>query len=270
MSQPQYRKETRLLQITDCHLFAEVNNSLLVINTFDSFNAVLAQIKQNDTQFDYAVFTGDLSQDQSAESYQHVAKEIKNWQQPSFWLPGNHDDIPNMQQAFSPFNIDWPEHAILGDMWQMVTINSQVLDCPHGYINHEQLQRLSSILNQYNNLFTIVFLHHHPLLSGSHWLDQHCLHNRDEFWQVLSAFPQVKAVVCGHIHQDLDMEHQGVRVLATPSTCIQFLPNSKDFVLDEKAPGWREITLLEDGSIETVVGRIAAHLFSADMSSTGY
>jgi Icc protein len=58
--------------------------------------------------------------------------------------------------------------------------------------------------------------------------------------------------------------------MASPSTCIQFAPNSEDFKLDERAPGYRWLRLHDDGRIETGVSRIDASLFPVDLSGAGY
>ncbi|NJR64597.1 MAG: 3',5'-cyclic-AMP phosphodiesterase, partial [Leptolyngbyaceae cyanobacterium CRU_2_3] len=43
----------------------------------------------------------------------------------------------------------------------------------------------------------------------------------------------------------------------TPSTCVQFSPNSDEFAIDpEGQPGWRLLTLYPDGRYETVVQRV--------------
>ncbi len=38
--------------------------------------------------------------------------------------------------------------------------------------------------------------------------------------------------------------------MTTPSTCAQFRPASADFALDAKPPGYRWLTLHEDGSLQ--------------------
>lgn len=266
----QHRGTIRLLQITDSHLFADKSKSLLGVNTFDSFHAVLSQIAKQNTEFDYAVITGDISQDQTSESYQSFLEGIADWQQPSYCLAGNHDYQPNMQKVLGSSLLTYKEHVLLNQNWQMIVLDSQVEGKPHGFLAKEQFDLLENILSQSPDKHTLLLFHHHPLYSGSAWLDQHRLHNQDELWEKLKDYPQVKAIVCGHIHQDLDLEHQGCRVLAAPSTCIQFLPNSDDFALDSKAPGWREIALHPDGTISTIIGRISEELFDPDMKSSGY
>ncbi len=79
-----------------------------------------------------------------------------------------------------------------------------------------------------------------------------------------------RLVVCGHIHQDLVLEWQGRRLLATPSTCVQFKPHCTNFTIDDVSPGWRYLDLLPDGRVETQVFRLENDDFRPDMDSDGY
>ncbi len=115
-----------------------------------------------------------------------------------------------------------------------------------------------------------MLLHHHPLLVGSAWLDQHALKDADAFWQVVGRFENVKGVLCGHVHQDMNVLYNGIRVMATPSTCVQFKPDSDDFALDTESPGWRELELHSNGDITTEVNRLPDGQFQPDFNSNGY
>jgi Icc protein len=44
-----------------------------------------------------------------------------------------------------------------------------------------------------------------------------------------------------------------VRLISTPSTGAQFLPETEAFMLDTLPPGYRWIGLMPDGSIDTEV-----------------
>ena len=57
----------------------------------------------------------------------------------------------------------------------------------------------------------------------------------------------VRAAIFGHVHQPYDAMHDGIRVIATPSTCRQFLPNSDEFGMDDRPPAYRRIELHNDG-----------------------
>ena len=64
--------------------------------------------------------------------------------------------------------------------------------------------------------------------------------------------------------------HNNVRLMSSPSTCIQFLPHSKGFAIDTATPGYRWLELYPDGRIETGVERIADLPGEIDMASCGY
>jgi Icc protein len=42
-------------------------------------------------------------------------------------------------------------------------------------------------------------------------------------------------------------------LLATPSTCAQFLPLAADFSVDSRPPAYRRMTLHPDGTLDTEV-----------------
>lgn len=260
----------KLLQITDTHLFEATDGSLLSVNTGESFKAVVNAIVEQECRFDALLATGDISQDHSEASYQCFERGIEPLLKPCFWLPGNHDYKPNMTSVIPSPQIQQVDHVLLGEHWQMILLDSQVVGVPHGRLSDQQLALLDEKLAQYADRHTLVLLHHHPILVGSAWLDQHTLKDADDFWQVVQKHNNVNAVLCGHVHQDMNVMHHGVRVMATPSTCVQFKPNSDDFALDATSPGWRELVLKADGQLETYVKRLPAGCFQPDFSSAGY
>ncbi|GAB2668145.1 3',5'-cyclic-AMP phosphodiesterase [Vibrio panuliri] len=260
----------KLLQITDTHLFEAEDGSLLSVCTNESFKAVVEAVTDESFQFDAILATGDISQDHSDASYRRFAEGIKPLKQDCFWLPGNHDYKPSMNSVMPSQQIMQVEHALLGEHWQMVLLDSQVEGVPHGRLSQSQLALLESKLAQYPERHTLVLLHHHPLLVGSAWLDQHTLKDAEQFWQVVERHSNVRAILCGHVHQDMQKVHSGATVIATPSTCVQFKPNSDDFALDSCSPGWRELELHADGSFDTRVKRLEDGLFAPNFDSNGY
>ena len=189
----------RVLQITDTHLFAHPDRTLLGINTRDSFNAVLEAIMAENREVDFVLVTGDISQDYSAESYQYFAKRIALLGKKVFFLPGNHDDGPLMYRLFAPLGVNTERHIIAGS-WQFVCLNSQVYGVPHGWIGHEQMEYLKNVCSEYQHLNTAVCVHHLPRLVGSAWLDTQTMHNQDEFNRLLYTLPDLRLVLCGHVH----------------------------------------------------------------------
>ncbi|WP_448176224.1 3',5'-cyclic-AMP phosphodiesterase [Morganella morganii] len=262
----------RILQITDTHLFAGETDTLLGINTLHSYHAVLDAIVKQQLPADLIVATGDLVQDQSTRAYQRFTDGIARLPAPCVWLPGNHDYQPSMAQELAAAGISPSKQVLLGDQWQILLLDSQVQSVPHGELSDDQLIWLDNCLAQQPDRHTVVMLHHHPLASGCTWLDQHSLRNSHMLAEVLTCYQNIEGILCGHIHQDLDVMWNGIRMLATPSTCVQFKPHCTNFTLDTAAPGWRylELTTGDNPSLTTQLFRLDTDEFSPDLGSDGY
>ncbi|MEM7872137.1 3',5'-cyclic-AMP phosphodiesterase [Morganella morganii] len=262
----------RILQITDTHLFAGETDTLLGINTLHSYHAVLDAIVKQQLPADLIVATGDLVQDQSTRAYQRFTDGIARLPAPCVWLPGNHDYQPSMAQELAAAGISSSKQVLLGEQWQILLLDSQVQGVPHGELSDDQLIWLDNCLAQQPDRHTVVMLHHHPLASGCTWLDQHSLRNSHMLAEVLTRYQNIEGILCGHIHQDMDVMWNGIRMLATPSTCVQFKPHCTNFTLDTAAPGWRylELTTGDSPSLTTQLFRLDTDEFSPDLGSDGY
>lgn len=263
-------KTVKILQITDTHLFKNKDETLLGINTYNSFQAVLTAIKAQAFEYDLIVATGDLVQDHSTEAYQYFVESIKTLSTPCVWLPGNHDFQPAMVNILTEPDILSAKEITLGDHWNLILLDSQVFGTPHGELSDYQLEWLERTLAKCPDKYGLVLLHHPPIDSGCIWLDQHRLRNSHELNAILQQHPNAKTILCGHIHQELDLIWNDCRVLTTPSTCIQFKPHCTNFTLDSLSPGWRYLELNADGSVETNVYRLETNAFLPDMDSNGY
>jgi len=262
--------KVRILQITDTHLFAGEDQTLLGVNTLRSYRAVLDAICAQQREVDIIAATGDLAQDQSVEAYHHFAHGVSRFAAPCVWLPGNHDFQPAMVDALAEAGIHPSKQVLLGDNWQILLLDTQVFGVPHGELSEYQLEWMTRCLDEQPQRFTLIMLHHHPLPSGCTWLDQHSLRNAHTLARVLQNYPKVTTLLCGHIHQELDLDWYGRRLYATPSTCVQFKPHCTNFTLDTLAPGWRYLTLHPDGRVETEVCRLQSDEFRPDSDSEGY
>ncbi|MEQ3695131.1 MAG: 3',5'-cyclic-AMP phosphodiesterase [Thalassolituus sp.] len=258
----------RVIQVTDTHLFGDVGGKLLGVPTFDSMSAVLDRVRDFDFDSHAMLVTGDLSQDGSEQSYRHLHDAMSPFDKPVFWLPGNHDEPQNLAKVG-----DESEHlhkVIRSKHWQIIMLDSQVEGAVFGQLNTDELAYLDKTLSEAPELHTLIALHHHPVSMDSDWMDNIGLKNRHEFLEVLGRHKNAKGVIWGHVHQSCDGLVGGVRLMATPSTCIQFSPQTTDFSLDDVAPGFRWLELHKDGSINTGVERLTDVSFEVDRTQTGY
>lgn len=257
-----------LVQLSDSHLFAEADSLLLGMNTRESLQRVIGLVRQQQPHIDLVVATGDLSQDGTLESYQAFRDLTQQIKAPARWIPGNHDEPQIMVHAAA--HSDLLEPVVDVGNWRITLLDSAVPGSVPGYLQDSQLQLLAQALSEAPNRHHLVCFHHHPVPIGCAWMEPIGLRNPDALFAVLDRFPQVRAVLWGHVHQEIDRERNGVRLLASPSTCIQFAPDSEDFKVSEQAPGYRWLRLYADGRLETGVERVEGFAFQVDYGSDGY
>jgi len=262
----------RVVQITDTHLFRDPTANLLKLNTQDSFEKVLELIHSNEKAIDVILATGDIAQDASVEAYERFAQAMQDFDAPFFWIPGNHDRRRVMQE------LSLYKDAFCGttkiENWQVVLLDSSVSGEVHGFLSDREIEHLAKNLQESADSpdieHALICLHHNPIPGSAHWMEGIGLHNDKEFLALIDQYPHVRAVVYGHIHQELDFVRNDVRFFCTPSTCIQFKPQVEDFTLDNVNPAYRWFELYPDGNIESAIERVTGYEFEVDHSSTGY
>jgi Icc protein len=253
-----------VLQLTDTHLGAKHDASLVGVDTAYSLQSVL-DVATEAGDPDLMLLTGDLSDDGSAEAYSRLNHMLTPYSGVKAWLPGNHDDLEQML-AVAP---EAMVQTIGVGPWGIILLNSQIPGEIGGALSAAELQRLVCFLRDPAYQHVLVCVHHQPLPINSQWLDEQRIANGRQLFHLLDQH-KVKAVVWGHVHQEFDSWHGNVRLLATPSTCVQFAPGSEKFKVDRIGPGYRRLSLAPDGQLSTVVERIDPARFSIDYHCNGY
>lgn len=240
----------RLLQITDPHLLADPQGSLRGVQTRASLQRVLAHARSFVRSADAVLCTGDIVNDEPA-GYRHFAELLGELGLPIYCLPGNHDrpELLKAALAQAPFQVGG--HVDLGN-WRIILLDSCVAGRNSGCISAAELLRLRHALVD-GARYAMVCVHHHPVSVGSHWLDQLGIENAAELLALLDNAPQVRVLNWGHVHQGFDAVRGAMRLLATPSTCMQFKPLSNLFAVDDRPPAYRRLTLHPDGTIDTEI-----------------
>ncbi len=259
----------RLIQITDCHLGPQQSETLLGLNTDQSLEDVLQLIQQAEASFDHLLCTGDVASAGHIDCYTRYERIVRRYfSQPLSWLAGNHDDADIMESSQDALKIQG--RLVELGKWLVVLLDSSVPGQVYGQLAASELDYLEHILTAHPDKNIIVSLHHQPVPVGSVWIDQYVVRNADAFFQLTDAHPNVKIITCGHVHQEFRALRNGVELLATPSTCVQFKPLCEDFTVDTLMPGYRWFELNDDGSFATGVARVTGKNYVIDYKSAGY
>ena len=241
----------KIIQLTDCHLFADRRLRLRGCDTYSRLQKVLEHVRRHHADVRLLLLTGDLSEDGSEESYRHLQRLIGDTKIPAAALPGNHDDPALMRTLLDPNVITCPRYLEL-DGWQIILLDSTVPGKIEGLLSHHELEWLRQKLCE-SRKFTLIALHHPPIEVGSPWMDRVGLKNPEVLLSILTASPHVKAVVSGHAHQVGFAELEGLTCHVTPSTCRQFKPGAVSFAVDVLPPAYRVLNLLSGGTLTTHV-----------------
>lgn len=274
MQKPESEGAVIIAHLTDPHLFADPDATLLGVNTRQNLEGVLGHMREHSRQPALLLATGDLTQDGSAEGYARFLSIAASLGAPIHALPGNHD----VRASF---------HAAMGQRaapvielthWRIVLLDSTIPGENGGRLDPDQLALLDRLATADDSRHVLVAMHHNPIPLRSQWLDTMTINNADALFERLGRYHQVRGLLWGHVHQAYDdtlllsQDPQGrqLRLMATPATCFQFRPRSQEFSLDDAAPGYRWITLCADGSIHTEVVRVPGLTQTIDPDCLGY
>ncbi len=247
---PRHARPLRLVQLTDPHLIAGTAAHPRLGDTRASFARCLAHARRQHFPVDALLLTGDLVNDDEA-AYALLAHALEDVGVPVHALAGNHDSgaLPAPLRS-GPFRT---APVVRYGAWLLVLLDTVVPGAPYGELRREALELLRQSLQQHPDAHVLIALHHHPVPMGSRWLDELGIRNAVDLFAAIAGFDHVRGILWGHVHQAFDGLRDGVALMGSPSTCVQFAPGSVEFALDDRPPGYRWLHLHPDGRIETQI-----------------
>lgn len=242
----------RILHITDPHLYADADGELRGVRTADSLAAVLDAARAEATP-DAILVTGDIAQDESRGAYERFRDLLGGRGAPVWCLAGNHDDPALMAELLNeaPFTFGG---VIDAGGWRIHLLSTWVEGEVGGGLDAETLAAVEADLTAYEDRPALLCLHHQPVPVGSRWLDGIGLAEPEALLALADRNTRVRGIVWGHVHQAFEAGRNHYRLLATPSTCRQFMPNREEFAVDDRPPAWRWLELGADGRLDTRLG----------------
>lgn len=268
-------EQINVLQITDLHLASlhsltshsiTQNQDAADFTCQKNFEAVVKQALNEDIRCDLILVTGDLVSKVSTSIYDHIFKVLEATNIPFACIAGNHDvtdetitELPFFQRDLVAQTADsrlLSRHVIDTEYWQLLLVNSAIPGKVSGEITDTDIDWLCEQLNACDKP-ALIAIHHHVIPMESDWIDAHIAENTESFWQRMSPFEHLRAIVSGHTHQEQVRYRQGVTVYSTPSTCYQFKPYEDDYTVDKNAhPGYRWLQLANNGQVASWVKRL--------------
>ncbi len=238
---------SRIIHLTDLHLLAAADGMVRGIDSYLHLTKVIAFLNTNIPLFDAMIITGDLAQDEKAETYLRLRELLTPWIGKYYLIPGNHDNRPALRQIYpeQPYDSSHPfcSFSINLSGWRIIGLDSHVPGQDHGKLGRQQLGWLRSKLERYGSQPTLIFMHHFPLMIDCPWFDCIGLLDTGEFANIISEHRQIKSIFTGHIHHELDRHLDDIPVHSTPATSFQFDITAPEPTCSGYIPAFRVIDL---------------------------
>ena len=250
-----HKDRVELLQFTDTHIYPAPGQRFDGVDTEKTLVQVIAHARKFHRPPDAILLTGDLVHEPEPAAYERLARILETESSPVFCIPGNHDEPTLMHKILATGKISTGK-SILCNRWIVVLLDTYLPDTHAGKLGEKELAFLDLTLTGHKDKHALICLHHPPVSVGSPWMDRMGLQNPGDLFSVTDRHPQVRGILCGHIHQEFNCVRSNVQIMATPSTCVQFMPHSDGYARDVTAPGYRRIHLHDTGEILGGVSRI--------------
>lgn len=216
-----------IAQITDLHITAPGGRACGGIDTSEPVAAVVAQLNALHPRPDLVLVTGDIVDTGKPEEYAVAADLLDRIEMPVRILPGNHDDRGNLRRAFAPRGWvpadDGPFiQQVIEDLpLRIVMLDSVIPGHTDGELDDARLEWLRRRLAEAPDHPTMVAMHHPPFVSGMPGLDRYRCANGDRLAAIIEAYPNVLALVCGHLHRPVSIRWAGTLAFVAPSAARQ-------------------------------------------------
>ncbi len=245
----------RVVQLSDLHLTSSEEARTRGVDVWSALRQVLQAV--DELAPDRIVLTGDLATIGRSDTYRQLRRLLEPWWDRVRILPGNHDDRAKLRAELA-----LPEErrtasfseAVAG--WRLIGLDTKRPMRVHGRLGVDQLAWLERELARTPEP-ALLFLHHPPVRVGTWWLDRDLLRDARDLERVLTESGRVRALFCGHVHQEFQGTLAGSDVFTTPSTAYQFRPRTLvPARLGVEPRGFRVVDLDGD-SVATRVVRLA-------------
>ncbi len=247
----------RIAQITDLHVCERDDGIRRFVDTNAHLQEALEALAHHASAPDVVVVTGDLTESGTAREYSILREAFDGFGLPVYLIPGNHDVNTAFERACADrlptsradghcsYAID--EHEV-----RLVGIDTTLPDRHDGVFPQERADWLDTVLGAEPDRPTFVFMHHPPFDTGIWWMDAVGMGGKERFAEVLSGHPQVRLVVCGHIHRSIQTQVAGRTVSVCPSTAHQVglvLDPTKPPIVTDEPPAFQIHVHTGDGFV---------------------
>jgi Icc protein len=215
-----------IAHVTDTHIVAAGARAYIdQVDTNTMFSRAVDRLNGLAPRPDCVVITGDLADHGRPEEYAELKRQLALLEIPYFLVIGNHDHRETMLAALDvPYlrGLNRFIHYTVDDLpVRLIVLDSTSEQHHMGEYCAERAAWLRDRLAEGGDRPTVVALHHPPFDTGIVAMDAGGSAWATELVSILSDYPNVERVLCGHIHRSIQTLVGGRLVSVCPSTAHQ-------------------------------------------------
>lgn len=211
-----------IAQITDIHLGFDLGNPFE--HNRKRLDRVLRDLCDGPNRPDLLLATGDLTEHGDIESYRRLAEAFEGCDFPVLMSVGNHDIRSNFGAQFPdvPVVDGFVQYAVAMHGLRLIVLDTLQEGRHGGAFCETRAAWLSKTLTDDVSTPTIIVMHHPPVEVGIPWMNTH----PDELWVgnfagAIANAPNIKSIICGHVHRSVVVPWAGTVVAICASTAPQ-------------------------------------------------
>jgi Icc protein len=213
-----------IAHLSDPHLRPRGHLYQGVVDSNAMFEAALRHLDALIPQPDLVLLSGDIVDEGTTSEYAVAADMLSRIRQPLLVIPGNHDGREAFRSCFSHHHYlasSGPLHFAVGDQGavRILGLDVTVPGKHYGEMDDAACRWLEQQLAAEPGRPSIVMMHQPPINSGIGYIDKYNCRQGERLAEIISRYPAVERVLCGHIHRFMQVRFGGTTLLMTaPST----------------------------------------------------
>ena len=247
----------KIIHLSDTHIDPEI---LHKIDAQDRFKLALDHIKNNHTDADHLMITGDLTHFGNNKSYQIFRNILSEAKLPDHLNPkliiGNHDERENFKNNFP--NIKTDENGFIQYVEKdgnktFVFLDTNLTGTDVGHLCDKRQQWIKKTLEKEKSNKIYIFMHHNPLAIGHINSDAIGLLQRENLRKILLEYKSsIQHIFFGHQHVTCSGNYMGISFSSPRSTWHPLVSNFLDryrLLTAQTDPNYNVVLIEEDSLI---------------------
>jgi len=216
-----------IAQITDLHIRMPGQKAYRVVETDRYLPPTVETLNQLDPAPDVIIISGDLTDFGRPQEYAHLKNMLDGLCVPYYLMPGNHDAREALAATFSEHSYlqginGFLQYTVEAHPLRLLMLDTVVPLHSHGTLCQQRLHWLRERLAEQPGRPTVIAMHHPPFITGIAHMDAiGLLEGAAELEKIVSAYPNVQRIMCGHLHRTIFQRFGGTIASTCPSPAHQ-------------------------------------------------